>query len=128
MGRKYPLPKVPEHAAPVFRKLCQPLSVEEFTEFVESIRAHLEELNGFAASKRPPPYAVGLAKAVTALIERYADLPRSKQALAVGAVRYVVVEDDPLPDQMLRVGLRDDAQIVNHVLEECGIEDLFIPL
>ena len=43
-----------------------------------------------------------------------------------GAVRYFVAGDDPFDDSIFASGLFDDQRIVNHVLEELGLNEHFV--
>ncbi len=62
------------------------------------------------------------------LLSHYESFPQRKQSLIVGGIRYFIAEDDALNDLVFYTGLDDDAKILNYVLEELGIEDMYIRL
>jgi uncharacterized membrane protein YkvA (DUF1232 family) len=62
------------------------------------------------------------------LLEHYEEFSDHEKSLVAGAVRYFVIDDDPLSDEIFATGFDDDAMVVNHVLEQLGIDGMFIEL
>jgi fructose-1,6-bisphosphatase len=46
----------------------------------------------------------------------------------VGALRYFVSDDDSFSDLEFASGFNDDAEVMNHVLEELGLEQEVIDI
>ncbi|MEZ4752837.1 MAG: hypothetical protein R3A13_00780 [Bdellovibrionota bacterium] len=60
-------------------------------------------------------------------MDDYEDFSINKSKI-VGAVRYFAVAEDPFPDETFASGFDDDARVLNHVLEELGLEEYYIDL
>ncbi len=72
--------------------------------------------------------AEDVAQRCRLLLDHYEEFTDDEKALVIGAVRYFVVDEDPFSDDVFASGFDDDAHIVNHVLEQLGIEGMFIEL
>lgn len=59
------------------------------------------------------------------LVSHYADLDSEGRAAVVGAVRYFVESEDAEDDLDSVIGLDDDAEVVNYVIQQTGLD---IPL
>lgn len=62
------------------------------------------------------------------LLDHYNEFNQKQRALIIGAVYYFGLSDDPSPDASFATGLDDDVAVMNHVLEELGVEGFFIAL
>ena len=62
-----------------------------------------------------------LASAARQLLIHYPTIAPEYQPLVVGALRYFISDDDVTPDDIPYVGLDDDAQIMNYVLNIVGL-------
>ncbi len=69
-----------------------------------------------------------LAKCCNVLLDRYENFSDKQRALVVAAVRYFAGANDPLSDEEFASGLWDDKRIMNYVLEQLGIEDMYLKL
>lgn len=128
--KKYPLPKFPEHIAPAFKGLCVPCSDDEIAE----LRMKLFDFMGDVESEAEREGMVSLdlareiAQRLSYMLDLYPELDEKKRGYVVGAVRYFLSDSDGLDDFAFASGLNDDAQIVNHCLEEIGVEDMYIDI
>lgn len=130
IGRKkrHKLPKFPEGVESVFEQFCQALPLEA----VDDIRKELNKavskiIKDAGSNQRIELNLVNLLhKASLALLDRYEGYDEQQRALVIGAIRYFVVEDDPLPDTGFASGFYDDAKVMNYVLDQLDEEDLII--
>lgn len=129
-ARKHKLPRFPETLIPTFRRLCDPLPVEDLPALKEDLNncvARVRELG--QENQRVNVHRLEqCAEACQFLLDEYEKFTREQQALIIGALRYFVIIDDNLPDDTFVTGFDDDAKVVNYVLEELGIEDRYIIL
>lgn len=94
-------------------------SAAELTREVDDSMAEFEEAaaqNGLL----PLDIAQDLADAIGSLLEIYKDFSPEQQQLIAGAVRYFVSEDDAVPDTEGVLGLDDDVEVFNYVVEKLG--------
>ncbi|RMG42875.1 MAG: hypothetical protein D6719_05190 [Candidatus Dadabacteria bacterium] len=128
--RKHPLPKFPPAIAPMFRQLCEALPEENIDEYKKEVEAALAAVREEAANndRINLPLAEKLAERCMHLLSIYPELSEDKRALAIGAIRYFVVEEDPMSESKFAAGFDDDVKVMNHVLEELGLEDQYIEL
>ena len=61
-------------------------------------------------------------------MEHYNSFSGDQQAFIVGGVRYFTLDEDLVSDVAFFTGLDDEAKILNHVLDQIGINDRFIRL
>lgn len=126
--QQHKLPKFPPDVETTFRDFCEVLPEEavsdvkiELDKAVKKIlRKSLE--NDLIESK----LVNDLYAASSTLLEKYSSYEDSGKAMVVGAIRYFVVENDPLPDSGFSSGFYDDAKVMNYVLEQLGEDDLII--
>ena len=125
---RHPLPKFPATVIPAFRQLCREIGVEHLGEVRGEVEHCLAELRNRAANY--PHLNLPLAEDVAArcllLLEHFERSDVESRKLIMGAVSYFVVDDDGAGDDSFATGFDDDARVVNHVLEQLGIEDHFI--
>lgn len=89
---------------------------------------HLEELASEALDNESVDLgmAARISDALLSLVAAMPDLDDSSRMSIRGAVDYFVLNRDELPDIDSRVGLVDDAQLVNKTCDEVGLPDLKI--
>jgi uncharacterized membrane protein YkvA (DUF1232 family) len=127
---KHELPTFPKGVAKTFKAACEVWSQEMVLSLRDSVKDYIsqfEELH-IVHEVGDLELAKALAKVSQMLLSRYATLDQEQKALVIGAVRYFVEDNDPLPDTGFASGLVDDAQVMNHVLERLGIEGHFIAI
>lgn len=127
---KYKLPKFPDTVEGNFLKFCEDLPVEAVAEIREELNLAVAEILNEARDNKLIDASLvrKLHKAALGLLERYESYDKEGREIAIGAIRYFVVADDSLPDSGFSSGFYDDAQVMNHVLEQLGEDDLIIDL
>lgn len=125
---KYKLPAFPSNIKKTFKALCLPLATQEITKAQQELEDYIVLLENKVreGANVDLNLAHKLAKASRHLLNNYSSFSEDKQALAIGAVRYFVTNEDPLSDASFATGLDDDAAVMNYVLQQIGIEDFFI--
>ncbi|MCB0343482.1 MAG: DUF1232 domain-containing protein [Bdellovibrionales bacterium] len=129
-GKKYPFPEFPTKIRETFGKLAQELPDDE----VHDLNTRLTQtIRMFAA--RDERYQSGLmstslriAQVCETLLSRYDNFKKRERELIVGAVRYFILQRDGLPDDTPFLGLEDDVQVLNYVLEQLGLDKLAVEL
>ena len=128
--KQYPLPKFPPQVRPLFRELCEDFSADRIEQLRELVRKNHHETRH--DREHELGYDSVLADKIAAVCEFLLDLhptlPRPKQRLIVGGVRYFAEANDPLPEKTFACGFDDDVRVINHVLEAVGVTDKFIKL
>ncbi|MCB0339924.1 MAG: hypothetical protein KDD53_09980 [Bdellovibrionales bacterium] len=126
--KKHKLPQFPGHIVPTFNALCEALPAElvdsmqaEIDDYVEQIRIHSLEDEHVNLE-----LCEAIAERCSYLLAHYSELTDQDKALAVGAMRYFIYDEDGMGDKTFGAGFDDDAKVLNHVLEELGFEDKFI--
>lgn len=125
---KHKLPKFPSAVASTFHSLCKAVAPEE----IDKLRVEIAQckVDLLTASKNgtiiKPELLEKLYQASLYLIDNYLGFSRKQRALAIGAIRYFAIINDPLPDNAFTSGLFDDIQVMNHVLEKLGGEEFII--
>jgi hypothetical protein len=128
--KKHRLPKFPPDVRPSFRNACIALS----SEGAHELRKYLDDAIAGLREQFDKTGQVDIQKAeliyerCVYLLDNYDRFNRSGRALIVGAVKYFAVQEDPFASATFASGLVDDAKVLNHVLEELGIEDKYIPI
>lgn len=125
---KYELPTFPKGVARAFKSACEVWDQEMILKLKDSIDEYMVQFQELHIVHEfgDLELAKSLARVSKMLLARYHTFDSEQKALVVGAVRYFVEDNDPLPDTGFSSGLVDDAQVMNHVLERLGIEDHFI--
>jgi uncharacterized membrane protein YkvA (DUF1232 family) len=126
--RRHPLPKFPSEVGSTFRSVCQSLPVEDLPTFQREFDEAIRELEGDPDFQRHRKVVEALADRCRLMLKLYPHLSEKQKALVIGACRYVALVDDPLPEEVFASGFNDDIKIVNHVLEQLGVHDRFLPL
>lgn len=130
MGKRYPLPKFPASIASTFKRLCIPFSDQQYSDFLDRVVPALNPIrdSGTQANESQGQFRAALLRAADKLIAEGGTADLKRRTLIVGALSYLVVDDDPVPDSAFRTGLYDDAKVLNHVLEELGIDGYFVEI
>lgn len=121
---RYPLPKFPPQIRTAFKQVCVELKGESWKEFLEEVKRILPEKLAESNAKEVQQ----LVRASEYLLDRYESFHPKQKALAAGAIRYFIAENDPLPEGVFASGLVDDAKVMNHVLEKLGISECFVDI
>lgn len=129
MAERFPFPNKDPQVRQRFNNLCKVLSQQQIEAIKESISQKVEKLSAAEGMLIGPNIrvAVKLGEVSQALLERYSALDEASQALVAGAVCYFLAELDLTPDATPIIGFDDDVRILNHVLEQVGLSDLYIP-
>jgi len=106
-----------------FETLCRTVAANQIPLLHEKVDAIVER---FAQSETNTEHARAIGEKCHLLLNRYHDSRETEQALIVGAVRYFLFHGDGLADSTPLVGFADDALVLNHVLEQLGIEGEFL--
>lgn len=120
---------IPQEALAAFQRLAQALSPAELRPLIGSIQQKVKDMEAVSQQGDLGPNmetVTELAKLSLFLIQRYKFLNEAQRALAIGAIRYFIEDEEHSPDATPFTGLDDDIQVMNHVLEELGINDKFI--
>ena len=129
-GRRseHQLPKFPETVEATFRDFCEALPEEaipdvksELDKAVKSILRKSIENHLIETKLVNDLYSVSCS-----LLEGYEKYDKAGRAMVIGAIRYFVVENDPLPDSGFSSGFYDDAKVMNYVLDQLGEHELII--
>ena len=128
--KKYTLPKFPPEVSQIFRDLAVGVQQGEIVELERGVSERLAAAKE-AAKDHPTvnvPRCEDIAERCRLLLSMLPTTPADKQPLIGGAVRYFLYDADPQSDTVFATGFDDDAQVVNYVLEELGVEGKFISL
>lgn len=125
---KHKLPRFPEGVASTFRALCEVIPAEDLPQLREELENCVDTIRQTAAGNHLIDLAMvdELHRCCLYLFDRYEDFSDKERALVIGAVRYFVATEDPLPDDAFSSGFNDDALVMNHVLEQVGAEEMCI--
>lgn len=127
---RYKLPKFPVTVIPAFRQLCREIPADQ----IDAVRAEVERCIGSLRERAPErpnlnlPVAEEIAARCFILLDHFTQSTAEQRRLIVGAVSYFVVDCDGAEDDSFATGFDDDAKVINHVLQQVGIEDQFIDL
>ena len=127
--KRYKLPNFPPSLKQDFRGMCEVLPEKDvpiFKQEVDATLAHFEDRR-LKNPKINIILAREMAKRCHLLLDQYSELSDKFKALAIGAIRYFVVEDT-VSEESFATGFDDDAKVMNYVLEELGYSDGFIEL
>ena len=118
------LPQFPPGVIPAFKAMCEALSLEDFADLSVVIEATLKE------AQEDPRCDVKLqtqiAAACAVLMRAYPEAAEKQKPLIVGALRYCALDQDAMSDEKFAAGYYDDVKVLNHVLEQVGIESAYI--
>ena len=127
---KHELPTFPKGVAKVFKSACEVWDQEMILKLQDAVKDYMTQFEEIHITHEVGDLelAKALARVSEMLLARYQTMTAEHKALVVGAVRYFIEDNDPLPDTGFSSGLVDDAQVMNHVLERLGIDGHFIPV
>jgi hypothetical protein len=126
--KRFPLPKFPDYIPSGFNRLRETISDEA----AQALQLELFDYMGRVEKEKTEDPMVNLqlareiAQVSSYLLEHYKDFGDKQKSLIVAGVRYFISDGDGVADFEFASGLIDDAQVINHVLEEVGVEDKFI--
>ncbi|MCO6430335.1 MAG: hypothetical protein J5J00_05690 [Deltaproteobacteria bacterium] len=128
--RKYKLPKFPESVEKNFKSYCEIADPEAVPRLLQELEDCLSLLQQMAEKNPRVDFDVAkrLAEVSRALLRDYQSFGLRERGLIIGAVRYFAVLDDSVPDDGFATGFIDDIQVMNHVLEEIGREEMALPV
>lgn len=115
--------------SPEIRTVFERLAAAPETRDIETVRrdiaTHLEaiEAAGHSNGLLPVDIAQALAAALNGLLDLLPSLESEHQRMAIAAARYFVSEQDAVPDTGGVLGLDDDIQVFNYVVERIGLFD-----
>ncbi|MCI5066029.1 hypothetical protein MRY87_09920 [bacterium] len=126
--RRYPLPRFPQTIIPEFRSFCEELPEERVAEFFPELDRCVEHFRALAegAPLLNLNTVERLADVCRELLRLYPECSPKERRLIVGAVRYFASTDDAVSETAFASGLDDDVQVVNHVVEELGRDELLL--
>ena len=127
---RYKLPKFPQSVIPTFRRYCEPVPVEEIPEILAILNHNAEDIRtrAYQNVNIDPTKVDKIATACRIMLAEYETLDDIGRGLVIGAIRYFIRPDDPVSDHKFASGFDDDVQIINHVLEQVGIDGYFIEM
>ena len=127
---KYKLPKFPDFVIPTFKILCNVDINADLNLYRQAIQKYMDSLKTDAQKFENLNFdlASEIALKCNYLLDNYDSFPPKKRNLILGAVRYFINDVDPLNDALFASGFDDDASIINYVLEQLGVENMFINL
>ncbi len=123
-----PMPPFTPDLKQAFRPLCIALPETKIADLAQEITAHVQAIKD-ALSKNEfldLPLAEAIAHALLVVLPNYGQYSPLQQALIVGAARYFIDDEDVEPDTTSVLGLDDDAEVLNYVLETIGRADLTV--
>ncbi|MFW6052129.1 MAG: hypothetical protein ACODAU_13205 [Myxococcota bacterium] len=122
------IPNLPERGQRLFQQVARDLEPAELPALREQVQAHLAEFHAAARTNEllPVDLAESLAACLDRLLDAAASLPAADRALAVGAARYFVSDQDASPDLEGVLGLDDDVTVFNWVARRLGKPDLAV--
>ena len=111
---------------PVFAPMCTALSPAEAADLRRAVSAHVERIRSALTTNEFLDVATAerIANVLTGLLDDYACQTELRRTLIVGAARYFVQARDAEPDLASLLGLDDDVQVLNFVLDSIGRADL----
>lgn len=128
--KRHKLPTYPKTIKQTFKEYCVNVDEERLKILREKVNEELED-----AQKRVDnggihdlKMANEIANRCFYLLDNYNNFLSNQQKLIVGAVCYFAISDDPISEEIFASGYDDDAQVINYVLEELGIDDMYIDL
>lgn len=128
--RQHRLPKFPPDAEANFHRLCRELPASDVPSLLESLQRCVDEIRAESKTNHliQPSSIESLNTSARFLLEHYEEFTPKQRRLIVGAVYYFTMDNDGSPDSALATGFDDDIQVMNYVLEELGVEGMFIDI
>jgi len=122
------LPKFPSSIRPHYKQLCSLASEDQLLELKLELEKNIKDVRSLSESKLDYPIsdAENCNTVCCYLIDNYNNFSKREQSLIVGAVKYFVSDVDPFHEAIFVSGLHDDKKILNYVLEELKIENMYL--
>ena len=112
----------------IYRGFREDLAQAELGRLKVGVRAHYDRL--VRAQQRDEFVAIDLAEMLCVRLEGLlavaVQLDPEARGHIVGAARYFISEADAVPDEGSCIGLDDDVEVFNHVVDALGRPDLLI--
>ncbi len=111
--------------AAIFLDHAEVVPLEEAERMVPLVNVHLEAAHKIRTSMIPDVdvgLAEKLASACLGLLKVYPGMDDRSRAAVVGAVRYFMQASDANDDLSSGEGFKDDAQVINYVIEITGAD------
>jgi hypothetical protein len=127
----HPLPETPTDLRPLFERLCQAYNPDQLPQLKAGVAHALRRMAGSVVQDYLGPdcsRAAEIAQRLSYLIDNCKSFPPESQHLVIGAIAYFMLQRDSLPDLTPIVGLDDDCRVVNYVLEQLGVEGMFLEI
>ena len=122
--------KLPPKLSSIFKGYCQAYPNDKLNALLENITAHVQELE-FALSRNEfldIATARRIAEVLEILISGYDQYSTEQQAMIAGATQYFIQEQDVEPDTKSILGLDDDVQVINYVLDKIDRSELKVSI
>lgn len=128
--KQHNLPTYPKTIKKMFKEYCVNVDKEQLDMIREKVSEELSDAqkridNGGLHDLK---MAQEIANRCYYLLDNYYNFSSSEQKLIIGAVCYFAICDDPISEEIFASGYDDDAKVMNYVLEELDINDMFIEL
>jgi len=127
-AKRYPFPMYPAEIYPLFTGMCVELSIADIPTLREKVVENARDFYSYRGKGLGPHVTLSyqIAEVCHYLLDCYETFGTRERGLIVGAVRYYLMRRDSYDDTKPVVGLDDDIQVMNYVLEELGIAGRFI--
>ena len=122
--------KLPEKIKQVLSSLSVGYENVDTIDLNRSINDHLSSLNAALKYNEFIDIATAqrLVEVFEIVFENYHQYDDREKSYIIGAARYFVRENDERPDSQSILGLDDDVQVVNYVLDIIGRSDLKVDI
>jgi hypothetical protein len=122
------VPGLPERGQRLFRDVARDIDPDDLPLLRDRVRDHLAEFHVAARFNEllPVDLAEDLAAGLERLLDAVSDMDAPRRALAAGAARYFVSDQDATPDLEGVLGLDDDVIVFNWVCRQTGRPDLVL--
>jgi len=122
--------QLPQKLSKALREHSSGYIVCDLAELKSNVQAHLIKLESALAYNEflDVKTARKVAKVFEILLSNYAGYSQREKSLVFGATQYFVHDLDEQPDTQSILGLDDDVQVLNYILDEIGRSDLKVDL
>ena len=121
---------LPPNIDSVFRENCKEYETDQIVNLKEEVKTHLLKME-HALSRNEfldINTARKIARILAVLLKDYDQFPTELKALVVGATIYFIQDQDIEPDTSSILGLDDDVQVINYVLDKIGRSELKVSI
>lgn len=126
--KKHTIPKFPPEIAATFHQHCEAIDTDQLDELRRELGVFIK------VSLEKTDYEIdqttlnALYDRSLLLLDLYPSRNNKEKSIIIGAIRYFAFAADPFPEEVFATGYNDDVKIMNHVLEELGLESHAIEL